>query len=67
MVFSFPDAQTRNLAGREVRKEGFDCTGAGPSSTNHYAFLTVDEPLAPRRALVAELIRKTTPAASRLQ
>lgn len=66
MVFGFPDAQTRNLAGRAVRKAGYECKGAGPSSTSHWAFLMVDARQVPRRAQVAELIRKTAPAGSRL-
>jgi hypothetical protein len=67
MVFGFRDVKARNLAGREVRNAGYDCLGSGPSGTNQWAFLTVTEPLAPRRAEVARLIRKAAPTASRLQ
>jgi hypothetical protein len=67
MVFGFRDVHARNLAGREVRKAGYVCHGTGPSSTNQWTFLTIDEPLPLRRTAVAQLIRKTSPTASRLQ
>jgi hypothetical protein len=67
MVFGFRDVQTRNLAGRAVRQAGYECQGSGPSSTNHWTFLTIDEPVALRRLAVAQLVHKTVPSASRLR
>ena len=66
MVFGFRDLQARNLAGRAVREAGYDCQGSGPTSTNEWAFLTVNEPDA-SRPIVAQLIHRTTPSASRLR
>jgi hypothetical protein len=66
MVFGFPDAQTRNLAGRTVRAAGYECFGTGPTELQKAYLLEVHEPMALRRSAIADLVRRTTPTAGRL-
>ena len=63
MVFVFPDAQSRNLAGRALRSAGYECSGSGPSVHQQTCSLTVDEQLVERRSAVTQLIRETSPVA----
>ena len=61
MVFEFPDAQSRNLAGRALRSAGFVCFASGPKVREQACLLTVDEQLVERRSAVTQLVRDTAP------
>ena len=61
MVFVFPDAQSRNLAGRALRSAGYVCSGSGPSIREQACSLTVEEQQVERRSAVTQLIRDTSP------
>ena len=61
MVFEFPDAQSRNLAGRALRSAGYVCFASGPKVREQACLLTVDEQLVERRSAVTRLVRDTAP------
>lgn len=62
MVFVFPDAQSRNEAGRALRSAGYQCFGSGPLIREQTCSLTVEEQLVERRFAVTQLIRDTAPS-----
>ena len=64
MVFTFADAQLRNVAGRTARDAGYSCSGS--HTREEPCLLTVHEPDSGRRAAAERLIRETSPDVRRL-
>ena len=64
MVFTFADAQLRNVAGRTARDAGYSCFGS--HTREDPCLLTVQEDDSGRRAAAEHLIVAVSPAVTRL-